>query len=331
MEIILSLFKKIVDEISKLTLEDKLKKESNKSGNLQINPLDKKYFSNQLVIKKKLYNKFIKNNLLTLEKLTDKHFMKSSIELENANEEVIKLILNLIRKEKFTLKEKEVIYWYLSSSKFMIKNRRILNELNKYIGTIEKNNIFKNVYKNDNYSRKDAADYANKYYYDYNKDYPNFGDNMYEGGDCANFISQCLYAGGMQWIMINNDYANAENWWCKPGATDKDGDTRITLSWKTTYGFKNHWQSRAAKYSSNTAASMKKNWSNWLNELERGDAIQLADKNSNPWHTLIICDYAYKDFKLAAHTNDTNSALFNGYILEHRVTGDDRVLVYQMD
>ena len=203
-------------------------------------------------------------------------------------------------------------------------------DLNKYLGTMYKK-LFSDVYKKNIYSRDAAADYANKHYENYNKEYPNFGDDMYEGGDCANFISQCLHAGGMQWITKSSNYYNAENWWCKPGATDKDGDIRITLSWKTTYGFKNHWKSRAAKYSSNTAESMKKNWSKWFNELKRGDAIQLADKDGNPWHTLIICNYTHKDFKLAAHTNDTNSALFKGYILEHRVTGNDRVLIYQID
>ena len=39
-----------------------------------------------------------------------------------------------------------------------------------------------------------AIEYAQKYAYDYNSDYKNYNSS---GGDCANFVSQCLYAGGL--------------------------------------------------------------------------------------------------------------------------------------
>ena len=40
-----------------------------------------------------------------------------------------------------------------------------------------------------------AVEYANKYYTNYNSRYYNCNSI---GGDCANFVSQCLYAGGMK-------------------------------------------------------------------------------------------------------------------------------------
>ena len=43
------------------------------------------------------------------------------------------------------------------------------------------------------YDRKAAVEYAKKYWKDYNKDYINYADI---GGDCANFVSQCMIAGG---------------------------------------------------------------------------------------------------------------------------------------
>lgn len=44
-----------------------------------------------------------------------------------------------------------------------------------------------------NYSINKAVAYANEYALDKNEDYSWWGDR---GGDCANFVSQCLYAGG---------------------------------------------------------------------------------------------------------------------------------------
>lgn len=47
---------------------------------------------------------------------------------------------------------------------------------------------------NYTYSYQDAVAYADKYATSYNPAYPNYNSI---GGDCANFVSQCLYAGGL--------------------------------------------------------------------------------------------------------------------------------------
>ena len=46
-----------------------------------------------------------------------------------------------------------------------------------------------------NYSPDKAVAYADKYWENYNPAYHNYNP---DGGDCANFTSQCLYAGGLQ-------------------------------------------------------------------------------------------------------------------------------------
>ena len=43
------------------------------------------------------------------------------------------------------------------------------------------------------YNREAAVEYAKQYWKNYNKDYIN---NAEMGGDCANFVSQCMIAGG---------------------------------------------------------------------------------------------------------------------------------------
>ncbi len=44
------------------------------------------------------------------------------------------------------------------------------------------------------YDPDEAIEYSDEYCLDYNDDWPNYNS---VGGDCANFVSQCLYAGGM--------------------------------------------------------------------------------------------------------------------------------------
>lgn len=84
----------------------------------------------------------------------------------------------------------------------------------------------------DDYDRIAARDYAYKWWgpdeSDYNPDYTNWNSG---GGDCANFVSQCIYAGGVPtsnewkkdssaWIstsklasyMTNNGYATKESY-----------------------------------------------------------------------------------------------------------------------
>ncbi len=47
----------------------------------------------------------------------------------------------------------------------------------------------------DSYSPSAATAYASKYWNNYNPNYSNYNSI---GGDCANFVSQCLHAGGLQ-------------------------------------------------------------------------------------------------------------------------------------
>ena len=48
----------------------------------------------------------------------------------------------------------------------------------------------------DGYNADKAIAYSNKYWKHYNHDYHDYRN---EGGDCCNFVSQCLYAGGLPW------------------------------------------------------------------------------------------------------------------------------------
>lgn len=68
----------------------------------------------------------------------------------------------------------------------------------------------------DSYSRLNARDYALQWWgpndSDYNPAYSNYNGR---GGDCANFVSQCLYTGGVPtsryWCPDSGDWINAAN------------------------------------------------------------------------------------------------------------------------
>jgi len=68
------------------------------------------------------------------------------------------------------------------------------------------------VSADDRYNATAAAEYALTYWENYNTNFSNYNSI---GGDCANFVSQCLLAGGMQ---MNNDwywysYSNKSSSW----------------------------------------------------------------------------------------------------------------------
>lgn len=59
------------------------------------------------------------------------------------------------------------------------------------------------------YNRQKAVEYAHLFAYNRNPDYYNF-DSL--GGDCTNFVSQCVYAGSLTMnVSINGWYYNSVN------------------------------------------------------------------------------------------------------------------------
>ncbi|MZP29704.1 hypothetical protein GTO91_08300 [Heliobacterium undosum] len=180
------------------------------------------------------------------------------------------------------------------------------------------------------YNRAAAVAYANRYYKNHNPNYPDFNSRPGRGGNCAHFISQCLYAGGMPWVLGPPErFTWPRYWWCKPGATDRDGDRRITLSWKVTTAFRNHWSGRVARFTTLSAAEMLKNWNAWFNRLRLGDFIQLAYGNGAPYHTLILVAKVGNDIALASQSDDANDRSMHG-TLEIMQNKGQRVLVYEM-
>jgi hypothetical protein len=64
--------------------------------------------------------------------------------------------------------------------------------------------------KSGPYSYNAMINYADRYWDNYNPNYRNFAGDQ-EGGDCTNFISQAMYAGG--WEQVTGWYRDDNNWW----------------------------------------------------------------------------------------------------------------------
>lgn len=60
------------------------------------------------------------------------------------------------------------------------------------------------------YNVSDAVDYSDDWALDRNPNWPNF----WLHGDCANFVSQCLYAGGIPFDTLGS-ISDKECWWCE--------------------------------------------------------------------------------------------------------------------
>lgn len=163
------------------------------------------------------------------------------------------------------------------------------------------------------YNSTDAVNYANEYYKNYNSNYPDWNS---QGGDCANFVSQCLYAGGKTMKGTPGTSSSAQNftnWFSKGTAAST---TNVSSTWRGADAFRNYWQDNASSYKKFTAVDKTSYSYGWS-----GDAVSLLNSNGRAYHTMIIVGYDPPDFVLAVHTGSTNSALLsdkitsNGFII----------------
>ena len=134
------------------------------------------------------------------------------------------------------------------------------------------------------YNRNKAIEYARKWAYKRNPKYYNF-DNV--GGDCTSFVSQCIYAGAG--VMNYKKYIG----WYYNSSVDR------TASWSGVeylYDF----------LTKNKGIGPRANATN-IDELEKGDIIQLKFFKDKYSHSLIIVDKEGNNLDkiyISTHTED---------------------------
>lgn len=124
----------------------------------------------------------------------------------------------------------------------------------------------KNASGNVNYDVNLAIEYADKYvikeYFDgmktsyYNPEY-----GYYNNADCANYVSQCLKAGGMKWdySASGKDYQSEEQWWSNTDTSATTCTSKLdpysAISWRFVPSFVNYWKNQGYGFSIVTTSS----------------------------------------------------------------------------
>lgn len=149
--------------------------------------------------------------------------------------------------------------------------------------------------KEKNYNRENAVKYAMEWAYKRNPKYFDF-ENF--GGDCTSFVSQCVYAGSK--VM---NYTPVFGWFYN-SAYDR------SPSWSgVEYLYNFLTQNKGVgPYGTETEIS----------NVQIGDVIQLGNKNSEFYHSLIITKIVdfprVESIYVSAHSYDANLRRLNSYI-----------------
>lgn len=144
------------------------------------------------------------------------------------------------------------------------------------------------------YDGAKASNYALKYALNYNSNYANFNGS---GGDCTNFISQCLKSGG---ISQHVGTAYSGNCWFYKTSTNRSS------TWTGANEFR--------KYVTGSSSKINMPSSSW-GSVTHGDIIQLMN-GSSAYHSLIVSGVAYgssgrSDLLICCHTSDRRHVSLN--------------------
>lgn len=140
------------------------------------------------------------------------------------------------------------------------------------------------------YNRENAVAYARRYAFGQN---PVFGNFRGIGGNCTNFVSQCVYAGSCRM-----NYTPVLGWYYI-------SMQERTASWTGVRYFYNFITTNTGvgPYGREAMAD----------EIEIGDVIQLAREGDGYYHTLLVVGFAEDDPLVAAQTDDAFERPLSSY------------------
>jgi hypothetical protein len=144
------------------------------------------------------------------------------------------------------------------------------------------------------YIRENAVEYARKFAFSQN---PNFASFAGIGGNCTNFVSQCIYAGS-----------------CEMNYTPTFGWYFISLNERSP-----SWTGVEYFYNfiiENTGIGPFGRVCN-RDELEIGDVIQLANDEDGYYHTLLVVGFDGEDVLVAAQTDDAYARPLSTYTYDY--------------
>lgn len=161
-----------------------------------------------------------------------------------------------------------------------------------------------------------------------------YPDLSFLGGDCANFVSQCMVASGIHyqgsWKIYkkNNDYLVPieGSIFNKYYQLNYSWETANPSAWINATEFNNYWSKKVSTYTY-TGYNLY-NGTIVNNNIRAGDAIQYGTIKSdtfNAIHTMYIVGYdaIEKDYQIAAHTEDSYGKYLKDIIKGQLSTGNN--------
>lgn len=146
------------------------------------------------------------------------------------------------------------------------------------------------------YNRTAARDYLNQYTRTPNANYTDFSGY---GGDCTNFVSQMLRAGGMTMTPKKNNPAD-DSWYYYGAAWGNR-----TSSWTAADNFRTYWGAingvgykHATAMYKYTAAELQNNsaaYKNLVSRCQIGDVIQFVNTSGTTYHSMGVQRVYYSD------------------------------------
>ncbi|AEY65766.1 amidase domain-containing protein [Clostridium sp. BNL1100] len=163
------------------------------------------------------------------------------------------------------------------------------------------------------YNRDEVYNWAYNHWNNYSKEYLNFGDEKWKGGDCTNFVSQCLRAGGAA-----NDKSGAFQWYYNKKGTLATSNDDYSWTWSTARGLNSTLSGNLKNNEFGPKATQKviigdNQYDASIGEyVIPGDVIQYHWKNKSAIsHAAVIVGMIYNSAKvryepvIAEHTEDS--------------------------
>ena len=191
------------------------------------------------------------------------------------------------------LKKSLVIYFFIIT--FIIFTKMIFAD-NYYL------------YRNENYNREKAREYALKWATSSNKEYYNF---INEGGDCTNFVSQVLKAGGIEFVGSKINATNTNSWFYYSANLPNRSST-----WTAAQPFSLHFgkeHKRAYKYREYSIKEALINFNEIYKTIYIGDIVQYSRPNNIVFHSQAITDVLDKEtIYFSQHSNSIENFYKDG-------------------
>lgn len=189
------------------------------------------------------------------------------------------------------------------------------------------NSEFSDV-ENSNYNREKAREYALKWATSSNKEYYNY---INDGGDCTNFVSQVLRAGGLEFVGSKEKATSIKSWFYYSSNLPNR-----TSTWTAANPFNLHFgkeYKRAYKYREYKVEDALKNWDEIYSTIYIGDIVQYSRPNNIAFHSQAITDVLdKKTIYFSQHSNSIENFYKDGN-LQYYLLGkpdDYNFLIYNI-